>query len=293
MKTKNEQNIKRVEKGEFDQVKSNYLRSGCLIIGAFLMAFAVKCIFEPAGLVTGGFSGIAIIMEATIGIPLWVTTVALNIPLFVVAYFFLGKNVLVWSVFTTAFLTIFIAVIPTKNYFQEDIFLSMVIGSLVSGLGIGMILVWSVTSGGVDLLAMILNRYTKIKTVWLMFGIDGLIIGLGVVVFGIRAGAYSVISVFIVSYISDKIIEGPKTARAVYIISDNYMKIADAIMTEIGRGVTGFDTIGMYSDKGRRTLLCIAGKREISGIKKIVNELDKNAFLIISGVNEVRGEGFL
>lgn len=293
MKTKNEQNIKRVEKGEFDQVKSNYLRSGCLIIGAFLMAFAVKCIFEPAGLVTGGFSGIAIIMEATIGIPLWVTTVALNIPLFVVAYFFLGKNVLVWSVFTTVFLTIFIAVIPKKNYFQEDIFLSMVIGSLVSGLGIGMILVWSVTSGGVDLLAMILNRYTKIKTVWLMFGIDGLIIGLGVVVFGIRAGAYSVISVFIVSYISDKIIEGPKTARAVYIISDNYMKIADAIMTEIGRGVTGFDTIGMYSDKGRRTLLCIAGKREISGIKKIVNELDKNAFLIISGVNEVRGEGFL
>ena len=275
-------------------VKEFFVRSICLVVGSFLMAFALKCIFEPAGIVVGGFSGLSVIFERLWSVPLWASTLGLNIPLFIVAFFILGKKTLVRSLFTTVMLTLFVAAIPEKVYFAEDMFLSMVTGSLVYGLGIGLILAWNVTSGGVDLLAMLINKYVKrVKIVWIMFILDGLIIIFGTLVFGIISGVYSVISVYIISFISDKIIEGPRTAKTVYIISDNYKEIADAIMTRIGRGVTGFDTIGMYSDKGRRTLMCIAGKREVIEIKKIVNEYDKKAFLIVSGVAEVQGEGFL
>lgn len=275
-------------------MKSNFVRNTCLVIGSFLMAFAVKCIFEPAGIVMGGFSGLSVIFERLWEIPLWISTLVLNIPLFVAAFFLLGKITLVWSLFTTILLTVFMGVIPEKIYFAEDLFLSMVTGSLMYGLGIGLILARNVTSGGVDLLSMLINKYLKrIKLVWIMFILDGFIILFGTLTFGIKAGVYSVLSVYIISFLSDKIIEGPKTAKAVYIISDNYNEIAACIMKKIGRGVTGFDTIGMYSDKGRRTLMCIAGRREVIEIKKIVNEFDKNAFIIISGVSEVQGEGFL
>ena len=275
-------------------MKSNFIRNICLIIGSFLMAFAVKCIFEPAGIVMGGFSGLSVIFERLWQIPLWISTLVLNIPLFIAAFFLLGKITLVLSLFTTILLTVFMGVIPEKIYFAEDMFLSMVTGNLMYGLGIGLILARNVTSGGVDLLSMLINKYLKrIKLVWIMFILDGLIILFGTLTFGIKAGVYSVLSVYIISFLSDKIIEGPKTAKAVYIISDNYNEIASCIMKKIGRGVTGFDTIGMYSDKGRRTLMCIAGRREVIEIKKIVNEFDKNAFIIISGVSEVQGEGFL
>lgn len=289
-KTKNEQNNTLTG---VDYLKKCFLQNGCLIIGSFLMAFSLKCIFEPAGLVTGGFSGLAVIVERIWNIPLWISVFLLNLPLFIAAFLIVGKKIVIWSIFTTLMLTIFIAVIPRRIYIVDDIFLSALVGSIMNGTGIGLILVWDVTSGGVDLLALLLHKYVKrVKTVWIMFALDGVIIILGAFIFGLICGAYSVISVFLISFISDKIIEGPKTARAVYIISDNYTEIANAIIGKIGRGVTGFDSVGMYSDKGRRTLMCIAGKREIVGIKKLVKEIDKNAFLIISAVTEVIGEGF-
>ncbi|MCM1307539.1 MAG: YitT family protein [Butyrivibrio sp.] len=271
-----------------------YLRYPAIVLGAVVMGFAVKCIYNPGNIVTGGFAGFAIIARRVWGVPLWTVNLALNIPLFIATFIILGKKVVARSFLATAVYTLTMALAPAYGPFAGDMFLSCLTGGLLMGAGIGLVLAADASSGGVDMLSLLIYNYThKIKIQWIMFIADAVIIGIGIAVFGLVSAVYAVLSVLILSFISGKIIDGGDFSRAAVIISGQKEEISSRIIKEIGRGVTGIEGRGMYTGRHGLLLFCVASRHEMTKIRGIVYEVDKNAFMTVANVSEVFGEGFV
>ena len=271
-----------------------------IIVGALLMALAVNLIFEPLGLVTGGLAGLAIaIKEITKfildgGLPVWLFTVVVNIPLFIGAIKLLGmKRMLDVFVGTLAYIVV-LMIIPIYDFKFGDMLLSSVVGGAITGVGLGLVFSVSASTGGTDLMATLIHRYKRHLSVpFILTFIDGAIILFGALVFGMGNALYAIIAVYITAKVSDGILEGLKFAKMAYIISDEYEMIAKEIMTSLDRGVTGLSSTGMYSSKERKMLFCVVSKKEIIKITEIAKKIDPNSFVIVTDVREVMGEGFI
>lgn len=271
-----------------------YRKQLCRTAGAVLMGISVKNIYEPTGMVTGGFSGLAILANAGLGIPLWLTNIILNIPLFVITAYFMGKNIVINSLSATLVYSLAVAVMPNMNLLDGDLFLSCVLGGMIMGAGLGLIIYSGGSSGGVDMLSILVHhKNNRIPVAWAMFLVDAVIIIMGGVLFGWVKAIYSVISAWIASFITGKIIDGPDYSKACIIISRKSYEISQRIMREIGRGVTGIDGKGLFSNKKELILFCVSSTHEMTAIREIVFEVDKNAFMTVSNVSEVFGEGFV
>ena len=258
------------------------------------MAFAVKNILEPMELLAGGFTGIGIMAKDRLGIPLWVSNVVLNIPVFFAAFLRLGRKFVVNSLIVTAVFSVSVGIIPQWNIVKGDVFLSTVLGGSLMGIGLGLVLLTGASSGGVDMISVLVNRYKpRISISMVMFVIDAIIIIAGGVVFGWQKAIYSVITVWIVSVISEKIMNGPNYSKACIIVSNQSECISMRIIDEVQRGITGLYGQGMYMKKSELVLFCVVSVREIPRLRKIVYEEDKKAFMTMANVSEVIGEGFL
>ena len=274
-----------------------YLR---ILLGTAVMAFAIKCIYDPVGLVTGGVSGLAIIVKnmgkALTGqeIPLWLTTTVLNIPLFLAAIYIQGVKPVFKTLFATASLSLFLAIVPSFTVVENDLFLAAVFGGLLSGVGFGLVLGGQATTGGTDLLAALIRRRMKQYSVaQLLQVLDGLIVLGGAAVFGLNYALYAMVAVFFVSKVSDMIIEGWKFSKQAFIITDKTEEIAARLLSDLDRGVTSLYARGMYSKQERQVLFCVVSKKEIVRLKELIGEMDPKAFVIVSDVREVLGEGFV
>jgi uncharacterized membrane-anchored protein YitT (DUF2179 family) len=275
--------------------KENVFAEYALIfLGTFLMGFAIKDLYDPVNLVTGGFTGIAIILKNLFSLPLWVTNTLLNVPVFLIAVPVLGWKFVKRTLFATAGLSLALLVIPENAFLKDDILLSCLAGGVLNGVGIGFVFVSQATTGGTDLLAALLNKRIRHRSlVEIMEVMDGAIVLLGISVFGIRPALYAVIAIFVVAKVSDAMIEGLKFSKQAFIISDRSSVIADKIMEKMDRGVTGIQAKGMYTGDGKQMLFCVVPKKEISMLKDLVAETDPDAFVIVSDAREVFGEGFL
>ena len=271
-----------------------------IIVGTGLLAASIQCLFDPVSLVTGGFTGLAIVIkEMTAGIvpgglPLWLTNIMLNIPVFAIAYKVKGKNFIFRTVIGTGLLSAWLYVIPIVDLSQGDHFLASVVGGAVAGLGIGLILLAKATTGGTDMVATILQHYMKhYSIVQIMQVLDAFIVIVGLYVFGLYAGMYSIIAILVVTKVSDMIMEGFKFSKAAFIITNKHDIVAKRILKELDRGVTGLYAKGMYSGEDKCMLYCVVSQKEIVAVKEIVAEVDPGAFVIVSDAREVLGEGFL
>ena len=271
-----------------------------IFIGTGIMALAIQCIFEPIGLVTGGFSGIAIIirkMTAGIvegGVPLWLTNLALNVPVFIAALIIKGRKFLGRTVIGTVLLSFWLYVIPQVDLTQGDYMLSAVFGGVITGIGIGFVLLAKATTGGTDMVSALIQKYVRhYSVVQILQVIDGMVVLAGLYVFGLKPALYAIVAIFITSKVSDALMEGMKYSKAAFIITDYYKEIADAIMTQLDRGLTGLDATGMYSGDKKTVLYCVVSKKEIVELKDIVAKIDPKAFVIVTDAREVFGEGFL
>ena len=271
-----------------------------IFMGTGIMALAIQCIFEPIGLVTGGFSGIAIIirkMTAGIvegGVPLWLTNLALNVPVFIAALIIKGRKFLGRTVIGTVLLSFWLYVIPQVDLTQGDYMLSAVFGGVITGIGIGFVLLAKATTGGTDMVSALIQKYVRhYSVVQILQVIDGMVVLAGLYVFGLKPALYAIVAIFITSKVSDALMEGMKYSKAAFIITDYYKEIADAIMTQLDRGLTGLDATGMYSGDKKTVLYCVVSKKEIVGLKDIVAKIDPKAFVIVTDAREVFGEGFL
>ena len=271
-----------------------------IFMGTGIMALAIQCIFEPIGLVTGGFSGIAIIirkMTAGIvegGVPLWLTNLALNVPVFIAALIIKGRKFLGRTVIGTVLLSFWLYVIPQVDLTQGDYMLSAVFGGVITGIGIGFVLLAKATTGGTDMVSALIQKYVRhYSVVQILQVIDGMVVLAGLYVFGLKPALYAIVAIFITSKVSDALMEGMKYSKAAFIITDYYKEIADAIMTQLDRGLTGLDATGMYSGDKKTVLYCVVSKKEIVELKDIVAKIDPKAFVIVTDAREVFGEAFL
>lgn len=271
-----------------------------IFMGTGIMALAIQCIFEPIGLVTGGFSGIAIIIRKITagivegGVPLWLTNLALNVPVFIAALIIKGRKFLGRTVIGTVLLSFWLYVIPQVNLTQGDYMLSAVFGGVITGIGIGFVLLAKATTGGTDMVSALIQKYVRhYSVVQILQVIDGMVVLAGLYVFGLKPALYAIVAIFITSKVSDALMEGMKYSKAAFIITDYYKEIADAIMTQLDRGLTGLDATGMYSGDKKTVLYCVVSKKEIVELKDIVAKIDPKAFVIVTDAREVFGEGFL
>lgn len=271
-----------------------------LIAGTGILAFSIQCVFDPSELVTGGFTGIAIITKALTegvisgGIPLWLTNFALNVPVFLAAYKIKGKSFIGRTLIGTFLLSAWLYVIPSVDITQGDYILAAVFGGVLSGTGMGMILLSKSTTGGTDMVATLIQNYLKhYSVVQILQVLDALVVLTGFYIFGIRAALYAIVTIFITSKVSDTLMEGFKFSKAAFIISDRYELVSKRILEELDRGVTGLTAKGMYSGADRCMLYCVVSRKEIVRVKEIVAEVDPKAFVIVSDAREVLGEGFL
>ncbi len=282
-------------------IKKTKTRDALLIIvGTLLIALSINWVFDPMGMVTGGVTGLAIAVKYLTGliveggVPVWLTNILCNIPLFIVAIFIIGKRFTLTSFLAMLSLTGFIYIIPLENMFDGDFLLAAVFGGAVGGAGMGLVLMAMTTTGGTDLAAMIIHHKLKHLSVpSILLFVDSLVVILGVFVFGINKALYAIIAIFISAKVSDGILEGVKFAKIAFIISDHYEEIASKILTDMNRGVTGLKATGMYSNIDKKMLFCVVSKKEIVNVIDIVNKIDQRAFVIVNDVREVMGEGFI
>lgn len=266
-----------------------------IILGSFVMGYAIKNILDPVNLVTGGVSGFAVIFNGLWSVPLWITNTALNIPLFIITYIIKGKNFMIKTIVATTALSVALAVIPEHSIINDgDILLSAIFGGIVMGVGTGLVFMNRATTGGTDMMAADIQHFMRHKSMaQILMVLDGMVVLLGAGIFGINKALYAVISVFLVTVISDRIIDGLKFGKVLYIISDKSTEIADRIMAEMERGVTAIKAKGMYTGNDKQMLYVVVQSREVPQVKDIIYEVDRDAFLILSNATEVVGEGFI
>lgn len=272
----------------------------CILVGTAGVAFAVQCIYDPAGLVTGGFSGLAIIVKnltknvVTGGIPLWLTNLVLNIPVFVLAYFLKGKKFIGRTLVATVLFSGWLYVIPSADLAQGDLFLAALFGGVITGAGMGLVLRTNATTGGTDMVAALIQlgmRHYNVAQI--MQILDGAIVLMGFFVFGVHAALYSIVAIFVATKVSDAILEGFKYSKAAFIITDHHEEVASVLLRELDRGATGLKATGMYTGRDKCVIYCVVSKKQIVTLKDLVVEIDPKAFVIVSDVREVLGEGFL
>lgn len=266
-----------------------------ITIGTFLIAFAIKNIYDPMGLVTGGVSGIAVILKEIADVPLWVTNTVLNIPLFIFSVKILGWVFVKRTVYATALLSVFLGIIPYSPFIDHDILLTALFGGVITGAGTGMLLLCHATTGGTDTVAVLLHRsiLRHVSIALLLQVLDGVIVIVGISTFGIVCAAYAVIAIFCLGKVSDGIVAGVHYSKIAYVISDKKEQIAEEIMNRLERGVTDICATGMYTGDRKDILFCVVSPKEIVEVKEIAAEMDPKAFVIIMDAREVRGEGFL
>lgn len=272
-----------------------------IVAGTLICAIAVTSIFDAQGIVIGGLGGLAIIIKELTrnifhgmpeGVPLWLTNVIFNIPLFILGGKSKGKEFLVRTLVATILYIMFLGILQPLSFFPQDNFFGAVAGGALMGLGMGMLFVAGATSGGSDLLASILQkRVRRLSMPVLLAVIDGTIVLGGVFVFGLTNAVYAIVAIYIESRIADNMLTGISTSKMIYIISDHSHQIADTIMKELERGVTGIDMEGMYTGKMRQMLLCVVADKELIKLKDIVAAIDMEAFIIVTNAAEALGEG--
>lgn len=264
-----------------------------LSVGTFLLAVGLILFLEPNGIAPGGVTGFAIVLKQITGIPIYITNLVINGPLFVMAVIILGKNFGWKTLYATGALSFFLKILPSQIV-TPDYLLASIFGGLVSGIGLGIVFRFGGTTGGTDLMGALLNKYfPSISIATFMMAIDSLVvIFAGVVAKNIDTSFYSIISLFITARVIDLILEGMGYSKAFLIITEKTEEISQRIMEDLDRGVTLLEGTGMYTKERKDMLLCVVSRSQFMKAKNIVNSIDKDAFIMVTEVSEVLGEGF-
>ncbi|MBS6831494.1 MAG: YitT family protein [Eubacteriales bacterium] len=283
-------------KNLFDKRRTYTAVVDCAVIaaGAVLMGVALSVFMVPFKIAPGGVSGLATVLHYLAGLRVSVLIPLINIPIFIIGIIRLERDFLVKSVFGTVVLSIATetaAILPPPT---SDPLISAVFGGAVMGIGISAVLSRGGTTGGTDILVLVIRRsFSEVSVGRLYLLIDGAVIAMAGLAFSSgEVIFYSAVSLVVSTYMTDAALEGLNLARLVYIISDSNREICDRIYAELKRGVTGLNSVSMYSGRSGRILMCVIRKGQLSKLKKIIQDIDKDAFVIICDAKEVMGSGF-
>ena len=274
------------------QFKRHFIMWGQILVGVFICSLAYNMFLIPNDIAPGGFTGIAQLIAHGTHWPIGTITLCLNVPLFLLSARTLGLSFGVRSLAATIGLSLMIDWLPLDSV-TDDMLLAAVYGGVLSGIGFGLILRGSATTGGTDMLASLVHRMVPTLRVSTgIFLIDGLVIVASAFVFESQSAMYGLIAAFICNVLIEMVLEGPNAAHAYFVISNSADEIARRILTEMDRGVTAFHAMGMYSKTDKKVLLCVVNRFQTLQLRRLVFSVDPRAFVIATRANEVLGEGF-
>lgn len=266
------------------------------IIGCILIAIGVVFFLLPLKISSGGLTGVATAFYYLFNFKMGYTILLLNIPLFLLGFFRIGKSFFLKTIFSTWFLSYLMDLFENMNIYLNihDMLLASIYGGIIIGVGTSFIFLANSSTGGSELLINIILSFKKNASVSkLLWIIDSVVVLFNLIVFRqIDIGLYSFIVIYLNSKIVDLLAEGLDFSKVVYIISDNNKEISNGIMHELNKGVTGLYGRGMYEDKDMMVLLCVIRKRDVLELKRLVSRIDNKAFMIVADSTNVYGLGF-
>ena len=265
-----------------------------IVIGCLFMAAGTSLFLLPNQLSSGGFAGIATIIYYLFSLPLGTTMLVLNIPLIILTIIRVGKETAIKGIFGTIVLSVFIDILERFNPLTEDRLLACIYGGILIGLGTAIVLKANASTGGTDLLTYIIRSYKPhYRASNLIVIIDIAIVLLNVIFFKeIEVGLYSAIAIYLSGKMIDIVFEGIYFTKIMFIVSNKYKEIAEAIGKRLDRGSTAIYAKGMYTREKKMMLWCVASRGETAKIKQIAQEIDPRAFIVISSAREAWGKGF-
>lgn len=261
-------------------------------LGSLLVSFSFTSFFIPYDIAPGGVSGLSTVIASMIPISVGVLSFVFNLPLFLLGYRTVGWRFAVRSFISMTLVSVFIDALPPVDL-TGNVLLASVFGGVIMGIGLGLVVRAGATTGGTDMAANMLHRQFSFLTIpVILFMIDAMVVLIACARFGIQAGFYALISLYVSTVAMDAVIKGMNTAMQFLIITAEPEKITKRIHTEMERGVTRLEATGTYSGKPVGTLLCVISRLEMARLKKIVAEEDPRAFVTVCDVHEALGEGF-
>lgn len=266
-----------------------------IAIGSFLYAIAVSAIIDANMLSAGGVTGISTLIHHFSGIPSGLLVFVINIPIIILGIVKLGGRFIIKTAIATTFVSISLEIterfMPT---YKTDDILAALFGGIIMGLGLSLVFMRGGTTGGVDIIAKVINRRFRHLTVGrVLLTMDGIVILLTAFAYkNIETALYSVIAIFVSSKVMDTLLYGSDKGKIIYIVTSCPEEISKQIIEQVGRGVTMLSAKGAYTGKERQMLMCTVRLNEVSAVYSVVNELDKNAFIVVGEAGEIIGEGF-
>lgn len=268
-----------------------------IIVGAFILAVAFVLFITPYKIVPGGVYGISIVLHYMFNTPVGLVALAFDIPLTILGIKFLGPRFGFKTVLGFSLTAIFTDTLTWFWGFEPlvagDALLSSVFGGVLAGLGLGLIFKSKATSGGSDIVAMIIAKFTRLPLGMLMIYVDSAIVLVGLIVFqDWKIPLYSWIVIFITGKVIDIVLEGVSYDKSLFIISDKHQEIRDKILNNLNRGGTYIDGKGMYNMADRRIIFTVVSRRELAILEEYIHDIDPKAFLTVLDATEILGEGF-
>lgn len=274
-----------------------FLAYGFIVIGTFLVASGYVFFITPYKIVPGGIYGISIVIHHLTGWPLGMTALAFNIPLTIIGTKILGPRfgtkTVVGFILTSVFVDVFSYFSEFKPLVDSDPLLSSIFGGAVVGLGVGLIFKARATSGGTDVVAMILAKYTKMPLGQLMISVDSVIVLVGFAAFrDWHIPLYSWITIFVMGKTIDAVLQGVSYEKTLFIVSEKHEAIRDKIINDLHRGGTFLSGEGMYNGSEKKVIFTVVNRRELAILEEFIQKTDPKAFLTVMDASEILGQGF-
>lgn len=274
-----------------------FINYSLILIGSFILASGFVLFITPYKIVPGGVYGIAIVMHYLFNLPVGMTALTMDIPLTIIGIRILGPRfgykTVVGFLLTALFVDSLSYLYGDQPLVENEPLLSSIFGGVFLGLGLGLIFKSKATSGGTDIVAMIISKHTKLPVGQLLIYVDSVIVLLGLAVFqDWRIPLYSLIVIFITGKVIDTILQGVNYDKTLFIISEKHDEIRNKIINDLNRGGTFLQGKGMYNGADKTVIFTVVNRREMSILQEFIHEIDPFAFVTVINANEILGEGF-
>lgn len=263
-----------------------------VVFGSFLLALAFQIFLLPNEIISGGVSSLSIIIYNLTNLPPIITQYAFNIPLLILSFSLLGKDVGVKSFIGSLVFPFFTGLISGLPVLTEDLLLASIFGGVLTGIGVGIVYRGKGSTGGTSTVAQLVSKYTNMSLGNSVLFADGIIIAIGFFVFNMEAIMYGMITLTVASRVIDIVLVGAGVQKTIFIITDQTEAIRTEILDKFDRGVTLFDARGGFNNDPKEMMMVVIEEREITALREMIIEKDEDAFVIVMAASEVMGRGF-
>ena len=277
--------------------KANFVDVLFILLGCIIASLGVNLFLSHAQLLSGGATGVALILEYTIGMPAGLVVLIVNIPLLILSYKKLDKSFTIYT--TIGMLCLSFSLILTKPLtnlipLENDLLIFCIYGGVLCGAGYGLVFLRNGSTGGTDIITMLIRKkYSNFNIGTLGFSLNLVIIIIGAIIFGIPQALYTLISLFIQSTVLDKMLKGFSSKKLLLILTENENEVINYVIKDLHRGITSLFAEGEYTHDHKKMLYCIVTSRQMIELKTAVHNIDPSAFITIVDISEVRGKGFM